>query len=159
MCTAPNVNLVGNVGFTPLIEAVSKRVSQVVCLREHGASCLELGPDMPMIRLLLDHSADPNFRVKGRWMAYWDHHFQYNYFVGSSALCIAARYGLAETAEILLKHSADPSITRSDGVLPVDIARENGHPKTAAVIERFMANHGKGKQASIPALIVHQHAS
>lgn len=51
-----------------------------------------------------------------------------NVYIGIMPLCLV---------KLLLEHKADPVLTRSDGKTAALIAREKGHLKTAALIDRY----------------------
>lgn len=54
---------------------------------------------------------------------------------GLTALHVAALWGRAEPLRTLLQHGADPAISDIDDLLPVDLAREEGHEDCVALLE------------------------
>lgn len=128
-----DVNAVNIAGLTPLMEAVRLHADEVDCPKRFNNVCGN-APYLQMIRLLLDHGANPNFRDKDRWNPLFAD--RYPYLSGSTPLCIAARYGWTDVAKLLVVHGANPSIPRSDGATPLAIARGTGHLGTAAVIAK-----------------------
>ena len=135
LANGANVNLVDAAGLPPLLEAIFARGLMEPCgNRSRGQpDCVAATTNAQVIRVLLDHGADPNFRDKNRWVPTLDK-LDFRYISGSTALCVAARYGWDDIAKLLLTRGADSRIPRSDGSLPFAIARENGHVRTAALI-------------------------
>jgi hypothetical protein len=96
--------------------------------------------DPTMMQLLLDGGADPNHRTEGKY--HYDKDSMWNdTLAGVTPLDMTAEAGYLTLTKILLEHGADPRIARSDGVLPDDIARQNGHPEVAAIIEDYLNRH------------------
>jgi hypothetical protein len=93
--------------------------------------------DPTMVQLLLDGGADPNHRTEGNY--HYDKDSMWNdTLAGVTPLNMTAEAGYLTLTKILLDHGADPRIARSDGVLPAGIARQNGHPEVAALIEDYL---------------------
>jgi ankyrin repeat protein len=117
---------------------------------ENGETALWKVLDLPeadairAVQLLLEHGADPNERLPQGTTAL---HMavQRNTKVvelligggaevdarddmGSTPLHYAARQGLTEAAELLLKHKANPNLQAQDGKTPLDIAKERPRP-------------------------------
>jgi ankyrin repeat protein len=98
--------------------------------------------DPTMVRALLDGGANPNYRSEGEYYNAKDAlPGAINTLGGVTALHVAAEHGYLALTRILLDHGADPHIARSDGALPADIARNNGHPDVAALIESYLRRH------------------
>lgn len=76
----------------------------------HGAATIG---DHAMVRLLLDHGANPNARQDRGFMA----------------LQTAALHGDIEMAAMLLEHGADPRAASDDGKTAEDMANEKGQTK------------------------------
>ena len=76
----------------------------------HGAASIG---DRDMVRLLLEHGADPNARQQ----------------MGYVALQTAALHGDIEMATMLIDHGADPRAATDDGKTPEDMADEKGQTK------------------------------
>ncbi|HEX5208938.1 MAG TPA: ankyrin repeat domain-containing protein [Steroidobacteraceae bacterium] len=140
-----NVNAVNIAGLTPLMEAVRLHADEVDCPKRFDNVCGN-APYLQMIRVLLDHGANPNLRDKDRWNALFAN--RYPYLSGSTPLCIAARYGWIDVAKLLLAHGANPSIPRSDGATPLAIARGARHLGTAAVIAKSIQPPRKPEPAN-----------
>jgi ankyrin repeat protein len=96
--------------------------------------------DPTMIRLLLEHKADVNVRNR---KPYDEERISGSPFAGQTALTKAASYGALTIVKLLLQYGADPLLSRDDGALPADIARQNGHLDVAEVIERFAKSKNK----------------
>jgi ankyrin repeat protein len=91
--------------------------------------------DISAISLLLNFGANPN---DGNEMEY-DKYCEWRGgcdWRGYSVLTYAAKRGWYEVVKLLLDRGADPLITRTDGKSAVELARENKHPRTAALIEQ-----------------------
>ena len=76
--------------------------------------------EIEIVRMLLDHGADPNARQQ----------------VGYTALMECARAGRDDMVSLLLAHGANPTLTSDDGKSASDLAREQGH---AALGDRLEA--------------------
>lgn len=74
----------------------------------HGAASVK---NREMVRLLLEHGADPNARQER----------------GFVALHTAALHGDIEMAKVLLEHGADPRAASDDGKTALAFAEEKGH--------------------------------
>ena len=81
----------------------------------------------------------PNFRTEGQYSKPDDDEGPGGCCptAGQTALTLAADAGELVLVKILLTHGADPSIPRSDGALPLDIARTEHHPAVAALLEQY----------------------
>jgi ankyrin repeat protein len=75
---------------------------------------------LPLVRLLLEHGADPNARQHGGW----------------AAIHSAAQNGSLDIVELLIKHGADPAVANDAGVTALKLAQEKGH---AALADRLRA--------------------
>jgi ankyrin repeat protein len=93
--------------------------------------------DPTMIRVLLEGGANPNYRTEGSYHIDVEDLGESRPYEGVTALHVAAEGGLALLTQTLLEHGADPAIPRQDGALAVNIARQNGHPDVAMLIERY----------------------
>ncbi len=76
--------------------------------------------DLPLVRLLLDHGANPNTPEPD---------FQRN-----TPLMLAAESGNQEITALLLAHGADPTAKNSAGQTALDIALRNNHPDISALL-------------------------
>ena len=107
----------------------------------------QLTLDPTMLRLLLEHKADANFRNAAPYNAQCDGTTKGSSsgceWAGQTALTWAAMKGMLTVAKLLLPFGADPTRPRSDGALPVEVAREFGHPAVAAVIEEYARSQKK----------------
>jgi hypothetical protein len=95
-----------------------------------------------MVIQLLEGGAAPNFRTEGQYSKPDDDDGPGGCCpsAGQTALTLATDAGELVLVKILLTHGADPSIPRSDGALPLDIARTEHHPAVAALLEQYMKN-------------------
>jgi ankyrin repeat protein len=93
--------------------------------------------DPTIIRLLLEHGADPNFRDGDNYFG--DGRSEYG---GETALTIAARQGYLSVVRLLLEHGADTMLPRADGAFPADIARQSGFPAIAKLIDQVRKSRG-----------------
>jgi ankyrin repeat protein len=97
--------------------------------------------DHSMIAVLLAHGANANYRNELRYDEECDKTTSGKCtFQGQTALTRAAADGHLNVVRLLLENKADPSLPRTDGKTPAQIARANGHFQTAALIERYARN-------------------
>lgn len=98
--------------------------------------------DPTMVIQLLGAGAAPNFRTSGDYSKPEDDGPPGGCCgeSGQTALTMAAEAGELALVQILLTHGADPSIPRSDGALPADIARMEHHPSVAELIDKYAKN-------------------
>lgn len=95
--------------------------------------------DPTLVRLLLRHGADVNFRNELRYDAECDRTTSGKCtFRGQTALTRAATEGFYGLAKLLLDGGANPTLARGDGATPAEIARANGHPQVADLIEKYI---------------------
>jgi hypothetical protein len=105
-------------GYTPLMHAVIRYFDI---------------DDPTMMKLLLDHGANPNFS-KGNYVMRDEPPLSY---AGKTPLVIAAENGSLTLTRLLLDHGANPTLPRDDGDLPADIARKGGFLKVADLIDSY----------------------
>ncbi len=126
-------------GFPPFALSVFFRRPEVArCLVEQGAdvnaaaeNAMRVAPvhaaattqELEMMRLILDHGADPNARQ------------QMDY----TPLHSAAGRGDIEMAKLLLAHGAERAPKTTDGMTPADVARKHEQGEFAAWIEEQLA--------------------
>lgn len=95
----------------------------------------EFNKNTEAIELLLDHGANPNDANERPYdaacPAATEGRCQWR---GHTALTFAASRGWSEVVRLLLRHGADPTIPRRDGKTALDLAQEQGHAKTAALL-------------------------
>ncbi len=108
-------------GSSPLISAVE------MC--DHPPGTDNTNTVLEIITLLLDHGADPNFRVS----------------LNRTALHAAAYRGTPEVVRYLLERGADPHVYDTDYVpaRPIDDARFAKRKEIVAVIRQWMDAHPK----------------
>jgi uncharacterized protein len=80
-----------------------------------------------IVRMLLEHQADPNVREQG----------------GYTPLHAAAQNGHEEMIRVLLFAGADPNIKSANGKLPVDLAKKKGHAKAVAIFSEGITKRFK----------------
>jgi ankyrin repeat protein len=90
--------------------------------------------DINAILLLLDFGANPQDQSHEPYDAYvesrgWD-------WNGYSVLGYSAKRGFYYVVKLLLDRGADPMIGRNDGRSALELAIQNGHKKTAALLRR-----------------------
>jgi ankyrin repeat protein len=66
---------------------------------------------LPIVRLLLEHGADPNARQHGGWVS----------------IHSAAQNGDLAIVELLMQHGADPTLANDSGVTALKLAQDKGH--------------------------------
>ena len=76
------------------------------------------GGHRKIVKMLLDHNADPNIREQG----------------GYTPLHAAAQNGDEEMIRILLYGGADLTIKSNDGKTPLDLAMDAGHEKASLIL-------------------------
>ena len=77
------------------------------------------GGHVEIVRMLLEHQADPNVREQG----------------GYTPLHAAAQNGDEAMIRTLLLGGADLNARSNDGKIPLDLANEEGHTKAAAILQ------------------------
>jgi uncharacterized protein len=88
------------------VNVASRNPMKVMPLHS-AAAARKLG----IVRMLLEHQADPNARQQEGW----------------TALHAAAQNGDQEMLDLLLQFGADSSVANDAGVTPAQVAREKGH--------------------------------
>jgi ankyrin repeat protein len=136
LANGADINARGSADMTPLQVVLEKYAVTYKCVPKTGQECGGSGPYLPLISYLLEHGANPNTRDPDRWDDEEDAS-RFPYLSGYTALGLAARYNWYAVAQLLLKHGADPAIPRQDGTLPAEIAKANGHQRTAELIQAF----------------------
>jgi ankyrin repeat protein len=96
--------------------------------------------DASLIKVLLQHGADVNFRNGLTYDEECDKTTSGKCtFRGQTALTRAAGDGLYAVVKLLLEHGATPTLPRSDGATPSTIALNNGHTEIAKLIDSYTA--------------------
>jgi len=155
-----NVNHVDRFGMSPLRIAMTKNNIEIArLLLEAGADVNQRRPaqigtqngdtilmetvffypvfeNISAIKLLLDFKANPNDRNEVEYSEEMEP--KGNGWRGYSVLGYAAKHGLDEVVDLLLKYGADPTLTRTDGKTPLLLAKESNHSKSVALIEANM---------------------
>jgi uncharacterized protein len=106
-----NVNLANKGGWTPLYLATDNRNIE-------GGDFPVPKPDMDhldLIRILLDHGANPNFRSKDDTLTRTIFTMQWFFEAGATPFVRAAQSGDVELLKLLLAHGADPGIATDFG--------------------------------------------
>jgi ankyrin repeat protein len=95
--------------------------------------------DPTLVKLLLRHRADVDFRNDLQYDEECDKTTSGKCtFRGQTALTRAATEGAYDIAKLLLDSGANPTLSRGDGATPVSIARANGHPQIAQLVEKYV---------------------
>lgn len=93
--------------------------------------------DPTMIRILLEHGADPNYRNSSDYDAEWDETTSGAVtFAGQTLLTRAAQDGHYGLVKLLLERGANAAIPRQDGKLAEEIAENKGHAKIAELLRK-----------------------
>ncbi|MDO8643330.1 MAG: ankyrin repeat domain-containing protein [Candidatus Woesearchaeota archaeon] len=96
--------------------------------------------DASLIKVLLQHGADVNFRNGLSYNEECDKTTSGKCtFRGQTALTRAAEDGLYAVVKLLLEHGANPTLPRNDGATPSEIALNNGHTEIAKLIDGYAA--------------------
>ncbi len=99
--------------------------------------------DASLIKVLLEHGADVNFRNGLSYDEECDKATSGKCtFRGQTALTRAAEDGLYAVVKLLLEHGANPTLPRNDGATPSEIALNNGHAEIAKLIDGYVAHEG-----------------
>lgn len=105
----------------------------------HAVDWYSLRRDSSLVRQLLKHGADINFKNKLPYDSHCDKTTSGKCtFRGQTALTRAATDGYYPIVKLLLEHGANPALTRQDGATPAQIARENKHEDVANLIEEYI---------------------
>ena len=98
--------------------------------------------DPTMVIELLEGGAAPNFRSEGEYLKPDEGGPPGGCCpgAGQTALTLAAEAGDVELVRVLLAHGAQPSLTRSDGALPAEIARGAHHTEVEQLIRKSLAD-------------------
>jgi uncharacterized protein len=83
---------------------------------QHAASASR---SVSIVKMLLEHGADPNARQNG----------------GSTALHSAAQNGQVEMIQLLLDHGAQTDVRTEGGQTPFDLAQQNNHTDAADLLK------------------------
>jgi ankyrin repeat protein len=163
-----NVNSLNNLGSTPLsVAIVNNNLDIAEILLKAGANIHQRLPgndsvqwgetvlmqaishsprsgtgyivykDTTSIELLLRCGANPNDRNEEMYRDDLEAHGGWDWR-GYSALTYSAKRGMFAVVKMLLDHGADVYLTRTDGKTALQLARENGHPKTAELIKNYV---------------------
>jgi ankyrin repeat protein len=90
--------------------------------------------DISAIKLLLDFGANPQDQSNEPYDGYAESRgWEWN---GYSVLGYSAKHGFYNVVKLLLDRGADPMIGRNDGRSALELAIQNGHTKTAALLMR-----------------------
>jgi ankyrin repeat protein len=121
-------------GFKPIVEMLLQRGAKVGAKNNRQETALRLAGSAhaDIVRLLLEHGADPNVKD----------------FYGKTllvALCEAGADRDAETIRLLLEHGADPNMRGENGT-PLLYAINMG-PHGSAEIARLLLDHGANPDA------------
>ena len=113
---------------TPLMTALSAYMD------EKSRTQASFGPQMPIIKLLLQYHANTNIEFGGRYDEYQESR-RWPYASGYTPLTLAARHCWVSVAKMLLAAGADQSIARSDGETALEIARERRCKPVQAILQ------------------------
>jgi ankyrin repeat protein len=95
--------------------------------------------DPTLLKLLLRHGADVDFRNDLPYDDECDTTTSGKCtFRGQTALTRAATDGLYAVVKLLLDNGANPTLARSDGAAPADVARDRGHKDIAQLVEKYV---------------------
>ena len=111
-------------GYTALHAAVLRGT-----LRDRGVVNDDPGAGLPLVRVLLEHGADPDARLtKGTPVRRWSHDFAFmDRWVGATPFWLAARFLEVETMRVLAAAGADPRLSSRDGTTPLMAAAGQGY--------------------------------
>lgn len=111
-----------------------------------GVRWYELRHDTSLIKILLAHGADVNFRNEPPDDLVCDARKDGPCpWAGQTVLTRAARDGYYPVVKLLLEHGADPALTTFDGLAPAALARSNGYLEIAAMIEKYQKEKAQTK--------------
>lgn len=129
------VNAYAKDGFQPLglacyfghLEAAQYLVKAGAALNSPSRNGIRAAPiqsaaaagHVDIVRMLLEHQADPNVREQG----------------GYTPLHVTAQNGDEAMVRVLLYGGADLNARSNDGKIPLDLANEKGHTGTARILQ------------------------
>ena len=111
-------------GYTALHAAVLRGT-----LRDRGVVNDDPGAGAPLVRVLLEHGADPDPRLtRGTPVRRWSHDFAFmDRWVGATPFWLAARFLEVEMMRMLAAAGADPRLPSRDGTTPLMAAAGQGY--------------------------------
>ena len=112
-----NVNLANDKGWTPLYQAVKNRNLETgaVPLLKTGT----LTSELELIKIVLDHGADPNIRMKANSQGRNGQGGTWLNEAGATPFLRAALNGDVTVMKMLLPYGADPNLATNDGTTPL----------------------------------------
>ena len=109
-----NPNLADNAGMSPLYAAIDMNTPPWERSRPDAKITTELDC-LGLMRVLLDHGADVNARVKGRLLSRYHAGGAPGMIEGTTPLIRAAKYANRDMVEVLVSRDADVNLAQSDG--------------------------------------------
>ena len=109
-----NPNITDNAGMGPLYAAIDMNTPPWERSRPDAKITTELDC-LGLMRVLLDHGADVNARVKGRLLSRYHAGGAPGMIEGTTPLIRAAKYANRDMVELLVSRGADVNLAQSDG--------------------------------------------
>jgi hypothetical protein len=147
-----NPNLTDNAGMGPLYAAIDMNTPPWERSRPDARITTDLDC-LGMMRVLLDHGADVNARVKGRLLSRYHAGGAPGMIDGTTPLIRAAKYANYDMVELLVRRGADVTLAQSDGTTALMLA---AGVKYSVTQQGDPLNHGSLDDARAIVKLLHE---
>ena len=147
-----NPNLTDNAGMGPLYAAIDMNTPPWERSRPDAKITTDLDC-LGLMRVLLDHGADVNARIKGRLLSRYHAGGAPGMIEGTTPLIRASKYANDDMVELLVSRGADVSLAQSDGTTALMFA---AGVSTSITQQGDPPNHGSLDDAQAIVRLLHQ---
>ena len=147
-----NPNLTDNAGMGPLYAAIDMNTPPWERSRPDARITTDLDC-VGLMRVLLDHGADVNARIKGRLLSRYHAGGAPGMIEGTTPLIRAAKYANYDMVELLVSRGADVALAQSDGTTALMFA---AGVKYSITQQGDPPNHGSLDDAHAIVRLLHQ---